>query len=190
MPIPLLPAIAGGSFILKKLFGGKRPELKTPEYFGPDYQNTLAALTQAREAQYGSGLNDIREALANAGTLTPASLVDTTTRFGVAKGADIAGVQGELRMNELAGKRESEIMKNKANYEADVNARNQQLDLVTQLGAAGGSLLAKGKAGGGGADINSNDEYINVGTELAPQYIRNPNYVGGAHKILRALFGF
>lgn len=198
---PVIPAAAAAYGLLKSV--GKRPDFKIPDYFGANYEHMVRAISQAHEAQYGSGFNDIREALANSGILTPAATTDAFTRFGIAKGSDIAGAQAGAYQNELAAQRDAEMTKNKIDYQGALDARNEQMNIATSAANVLGSLYAKGKAAKSdttnntnsdvtpGGPLPDNQQWIQVPDGTGGiKFIPNPNYKSTAARVLRGLFGF
>lgn len=182
MAIPLLPAVGLGYGVLRKLFN-KRPEFQTPEFFGPDFNNQEAAIRQAHQAQYGGGLNDIREALANSGMLNPAALTDAGTKFEIAKSADVAGAESDAYAQELALKRNADLMKKQYEYGADVEARGQQLNLLTSGATALGSIYASKHAGNTSEPAS---KYIDINDN---PFFKDPNHKSTVMRVLKSLFG-
>jgi hypothetical protein len=181
MAFPLLPA-AAGIYGISKLFR-KRPEYKIPEFFGQNYQHMVGALKQAGEAQYGTGLTDIREALANTGLgNNAAAMTDINTRFSIAKGQDILGIESSAYANEYQQQRAAEMEKNRLDYEAATAARGQELSFAGDLAGTLGSLYAgKGKK-------SSEDESVPLND--MDYFEQQRNKPGQARKILKFLLGF
>lgn len=212
MPIPLFAA-AAGSFLLNKLFS-KRPQYNLPpdmEFFGPGFENVRAAQEQQVNARYGSGVNDLREILANQGVLgNQGATTDAFTRQSIAKGQDISAVDAALANTEYGAQQNFSLAKygagvdrNKINYMADLEARKNELSSIQALGSSLGTTLAKPPVGTVPGDIpntipgvpgvtpgrgayDPSDPLYGTGLGLE----QDPYHQSKLHQILKTLFGF
>jgi|SRR6185312_2711935 len=202
MTLPLLPLLTGGSLILNKLFQ-HRPDYNlppSPKFFDKDFQDVLSAYNQYNQTRYGKGAYDLREILSNQGLLgNQGAFTDALTKRSIAEGQDQAAGNLNLFQQEFNNKRNfqtheynANLDRNKVLYEGDVGARQNELGLLSKLGAVGGYMLANRQPqaapalGGaqGNQPYNPNDPLYGTGLGLEDQHR------SFGRKLLSTLFGF
>lgn len=199
MAFPLIPVIAGGAALVKNLLSNK-PEYKLPPrptFFGPDYNRVLTAIKQREQARYGGATQDLRETLANQGVLgNQGALVDAFTRLSIGEGQNISEATSGLATSELGAQHAfdttaytAEMNKSGAEFQNQIDQRNQILQLLTGVGSGIGSLYAGSKANKENKDnagLPNDQEYITLSDGTL---MKNPNYQSDTRRILRFLFG-
>lgn len=172
MAFPLFGAVALASALPTLL--RKRKHIKEPDFFVQNPQELEAMVRQKTQAEYGGMDTQIREALANAGVLSPSSLSDALTRSSISQGQDIASQILNLYQGEYESKRGFDIQKYFGEQEQLQAEKQRDLDLLLGLGSAVGQYYGGRRkkresptieellAPGGGLNFNpAPDEYSN-----------------------------
>jgi len=190
MPLPLA-VTALAPIVLNKLFGNNIGYSlpPSPEFFGPKFNQYVAAGRQRAQSQYGGVETDIRNMLANNGQLQSGALPDALTKAAISKGQDVSNFETGANQNEYNAQQafatgpgySAELGKSGVDYTHALDQRTSQMDSLNKIFSLLGSGLVKDKTAPVPVGATDTTGITNPG--FGPQ---NPSHV---HDILKLLFG-
>jgi len=184
MAIPLA-AIALGSTVLNKLFS-HRPEYQlptSPHFFDKHFENLRALVQQQNSARFGSGVNDIRDSLYNMGLGgNVGALTDQATKLSIASNQAGTEADANLYSGEQAAKRafesgpqyEAGVNRNRDLYQANVGARQNEMQLLSTLASVYGTSKAGKDSGVNASTFSPNNPILGGGAYTPPTTITSP----------------
>lgn len=143
--------MAGGQY--KDAYGGYIGDVgspRNPDFFGGNFEELLARVTQRNRSLYGGLTSNIRESLANAGVLSsgafPDALANAQIGFGQQLSGDIASLFGQEHGAQQGFDINRALMLLSQDFEkkkADQANKNELLKSLFEGGATIGSAVIK-----------------------------------------------